>query len=116
MYSTPEDGTLAAVLHRYALEAPPRHLRLAIVAGALLVAVATWMPSVRGLVVAAIGVTVGMLGLWAWADRAMALGPRQSSRVTVWRLVRGLAAVLGTIAMLVTAFSGVSLVLGTWIS
>ncbi len=114
----PEDATLAAVMHRYALHAPSRQLGAEVGIGLLLVSAALWIRPDVWIVLLAVGAGLAMLGVWAWADRAAEAELEQShdGGAGLYRVVRAIAAVIGASAALVTAFAGLSTILGTWIS
>lgn len=110
----PESATLAAVLHRYAQHAPPRQLGAEIGLGLVLASAAVWVRPGSWIVLLSMGCGLAMLGLWAWADRAVDHTSAMVSRS--WRIIRALAAVVGVSAVVVTAFAGLAKLLGTWIS
>ncbi|MBL0937688.1 MAG: hypothetical protein IBJ03_02275 [Gemmatimonadaceae bacterium] len=115
-----EDATLAAVLHRYSQRAERSELATEIGLGATVAVVALWLRPGSWVVWLAVGVGLTMLGTWAWADRAVdrtiAQTDSESGAAKLWRALRGTAALFGISAALVTAFAGVSRLLGTWIS
>lgn len=114
----PDNATLAEVMHRYALQAPPRQLGAEVGVGLVLVSAALWIRPDAWIVLLAIGCALAMLGVWAWADRAadVAEANETHGRSLTYRLVRTLAAIVGVSAALVTAFAGLAAMLGTWIS
>lgn len=116
--SVPEHATLAAVMHRYAQHAPSRQLGAEVGIGLVVVSAALWLRPDAWVVLLAIGSALAMLGVWAWADRAADAAEEQSHHGAsrMYRLVRVSAAVVGVSAAMVTAFAGLAMMLGTWIS
>jgi hypothetical protein len=102
------------VLHRYAQQASPRQLGAEMGVGLVVASVAVWVRPASWIVLLCIGCALSMLGVWAWADRAVEHSTIGVSRS--WRIVRLLAAVVGVTAAALTAFAGLAKVLGTWIS
>ena len=110
----PEDATLAAVMHRYALQAPTRQLGAEVGIGLVVLTAAFLIRPSSWIVLLCLGAGCTMLGTWAWADRAVERANPGAARL--WRVVRSVAAIVGVSAALVTAFAGVASLLGTWIS
>ena len=117
-----EEASLGAILHRYAQRAPARHLGGDVALGLGVAASAAALRPRAWILLAGVGVALAMLGLWAWADRAV----EQRDAITAWddapritrpwRVLRGIAATIGTVAALVAAFGVIAGTLGTWIS
>lgn len=117
-----DEASLGAILHRYAQRAPARHLGAEAALGLGVASAATLLRPRAWILLAGVGVALAMLGVWAWADRAV----EQRDAASAWddapratrpyRMLRGVAATVGTIAALVAAFGVIAGTLGTWIS
>ncbi len=116
--SVPPNASLGSILHARAVAAAPRRLALDVALGSLVAAAAAWARTFGWITLMCAGLCFACYGLWAFAERSLETGPELMSRPAevVWSVVRVAAAIGGLAALLVMAFSLVSVLLGTWIS
>ena len=116
--SIPPNASLASILHARAVGAAPRRLVLDVVIGSLVAGGAAWARMFGWITLMCAGLCFACYGLWAFAERRLETGPELMPRLAelVWNVVRVVAALAGLAALLVMAFSLVSVLLGHWIS
>lgn len=114
----PPNASLPAMLAARARAASDGRLLGDVLGGAAVAsAVAVWRPTAWVILFAA-SVCFASFGLWGIADRELRERVTASSPRLAQTLegVRGLAALVGTLAVLTMLFAGLALTLGTWIS
>lgn len=115
------DATLPEWLAAHARAVSARRLALDLAGGGLVaLAAALWRPPGWPALLGA-GLCFTAFGAWAVAERRLAATPPRAwpstdGRRAAWRALRGLAAVVGTLAAALLAFALLFGVLGTWIS
>lgn len=108
------DGTLAEWLAAHAQSVSERRLTLDVLGGTLTAgAAALWRPFGWVPLLGA-GLCFAAFGAWAAAERRLA--DPVAPHVVGWRVLRGGAAVVGTLAAVLLVFGVMVGVLGTWIS
>lgn len=116
------DDTLPRWLGRLARSLPTRTLGMFVGGGILLAVAGAATRSAGSWTMIGAGVCAACLGAWAIADRKLArispVGAHSSNWVEHggWRVLRGAAAVLGTLAAMALVVAIPFLLLGTWIS
>lgn len=116
--SVPTSASLGTVLHARAIAATPQRLALDIIIGACVAAAAAWIQAFGWITLTSAGLCFAFYGAWAFAERFLETGPElmPRSEEIALTVIRGAAALCGLAALLVMAFSLVSVLLGTWIS
>ncbi len=110
--------TLPEFLRARARASTPRRLTLDITGGAAIAVTAVWAKPVGWTVLASAAACFAMYGVWAIAERHVAVGAREGRAVTEygWFVLRTSAAAIGMAAFLALVFVLLGLALGTWIS
>ena len=114
----PSNASLAEILSARARRTPFDRLVIDLVGGGLVVAVASWARPGGWVAVASAASCFLGYGAWAIAERNLhpVPWPETVGHEAIWRLVRGVAAVVGISAFVLLLFATLGLALGSIVS